>query len=204
MKDVIVATENQGKLEEIRALLGDTFEKFHSLKDFAEKVPVEEDSPLYVGNAMKKARKIGDRFGLPTLADDSGLEVEALQGRPGVYSSRYGRNDEERISRLLIELNDIPWDDRRAAFKAYIALYLPGRDRCYVFYGRLGGYIGFEKHGTGGFGYDPLFYVPSLRRYLAELNLEEKNLISHRSQAVIALRDFLNSAFYRKPSLLNL
>ena len=91
MRDVIVATENKGKLGEIRSLLGNTFDRYYCLKDFPETVVIDEDSPLYVENAMKKARKVGDLFGFFTLADDSGLEVEALQGRPGVYSSRYGK-----------------------------------------------------------------------------------------------------------------
>ena len=100
MKDVIIATENTGKLEEIRSLLGNTFERYCSLKDFREKVFVDEDQPSYVANALKKARKVGDRFGIATLSDDSGLEVEALQGRPGVYSSRYGKDDDDRLTKL--------------------------------------------------------------------------------------------------------
>jgi len=204
MKEIIIATENTGKLEEIKSLLGDTFDKFYCLKDFEEKISIDEDSPLYVANALKKARKVGDRFGIPTLADDSGLEVEALQGRPGVYSSRYGKNDDERIARLLAELKDVPWKQRMAAFKAYLVFYMPEQERCYLFYGELRGYIGFEKHGVKGFGYDPLFYVPECNQYLAEMEMGEKNALSHRGKALLALKDFLNVDFFRSPRFLNL
>ena len=204
MKEIIIATENTGKLEEIKSLLGDTFDKFYCLKDFEEKISIDEDSPLYVANALKKARKVGDRFGIPTLADDSGLEVEALQGRPGVYSSRYGKNDDERIARLLAELKDVPWEQRMGVFKAYLVFYMPAQERCYLFYGELRGYIGFEKHGVKGFGYDPLFYVPERNQYLAEMEMGEKNALSHRGKALLALKDFLNVDFFRSPRFLNL
>jgi len=204
MKDVIIATENTDKFEEIRSLLGNTFERYHSLKDFREKVVVDEDQPSYVANALKKARKVGDRFGIATLSDDSGLEVEALQGRPGVYSSRYGKDDNDRLTKLLSELQGIPFEQRRAIFKSYVVLYMPEQERCYVFYGALKGYIGFERHGTGGFGYDPVFYVPQLKKYIAELSITEKNALSHRGKAVLALKNFLNVDFFRKPRVLNL
>jgi XTP/dITP diphosphohydrolase len=174
------------------------------LKDFPEKVVIDEDRPRYVANALKKARKVGDRFGITTLADDSGLEVEALQGRPGVYSSRYGKNDDERLTRLLGELQGVPFEQRRAIFKSYVVLYMPVQERCYVFYGDLKGYIGLERHGTSGFGYDPVFYEPQLKRYIAELSTTEKNALSHRGKAVLALKNLLNVDFFRKPRILNL
>lgn len=191
MKSVIIATENRGKFSEISALLEHNFDKFYSLGDFVEKIPVEEDSELYVENAMKKARKIGDRFGMHTLADDSGLEVKALGGRPGVRSSRYGKDDNNRIARLLSELEGVPWDQREAVFKAYLAFYMPERERCYVFYGELRGIIGVETHGHNGFGFDPVFYVPELNRYLAEIPMEEKNRLSHRGKAIQAFITFI-------------
>jgi XTP/dITP diphosphohydrolase len=204
MKDVIIATENAGKLDEIKSLLGNTFERYYCLKDLPDKVIVDEDQPSYVANALKKARKVGDRYSIATLSDDSGLEVEALQGRPGVYSSRYGKNDDERLTRLLGELTGVPFEQRRAVFKSYVVLYMPEQERCYVFYGELKGYIGFERHGTGGFGYDPVFYEPQLKKYIAELSMEEKNVLSHRGKAVLALKNFLNVDFFRKPRVLNL
>jgi len=190
MRSVIIATENIGKFREIKALLENEFDEFYSLRDFDEQVSVDEDSELYAENAMKKARKIGDRFGIPTIADDSGLEVEALGGRPGVRSSRYGKNDEERIARLLGELKGIPWEQRGAVFKAYLAFYLPEKDRRYVFYGELRGTIGLEKHGQQGFGFDPVFYISELDKYLAEISMEEKNRLSHRGRAIQAFINF--------------
>jgi len=193
MKDVIVATTNRGKYEEIRRLISGQFDNVHSLLDFEDTVAVDEDSPRYAENAMKKARKVGEHFGMPALADDSGLEVAALGGRPGIHSSRYGRNDRERIARLLGELEGVPREERKATFKAYVALYLPQKDRCYVFYGELKGYIGLEMHGSGGFGYDPVFYSPELGKYLAELSTEEKNTLSHRGRAIAELRKFIGN-----------
>lgn len=190
MRSIIIATENMGKFREITALLRDEFEKFYSLRDFDEKIPIDEDSDFYIENAMKKARKIGDRFGMHAIADDSGLEVKALGGRPGVRSSRYGKNDDERIARLLSELDGVPREEREAVFKAYLAFYMPERERCYVFYGELRGIIGLEKHGQSGFGFDPIFYVPELDKYLAELPMEEKNWLSHRGKAIQAFKDF--------------
>ncbi|OPY75672.1 MAG: dITP/XTP pyrophosphatase [Syntrophorhabdus sp. PtaU1.Bin153] len=201
MRSVIIATENLGKFREIKTLLADEFDVFHSLRDFEEKVPVDEDSMLYIENAMKKARKVGDRFGMYTIADDSGLEVEALGGRPGVRSSRYGRSDDERIERLLSELEGVPWEKREAVFRAYLAFYLPEKQRCYVFYGELKGIIGFERKGVGGFGFDPVFYVPEWNRYLAEMTLEEKNVLSHRGRAIRAFKDFHNVRFFRNPTV---
>jgi len=191
MKSVIIATENVGKFKEIRALLKHNFDEFYSLQDFEEKIPVDEDSELYIENAMKKARKIGDRFGMHTLSDDSGLEVKGLGGRPGVRSSRYGKDDDERITKLLSELEGVPWDQREAVFKAYLAFYMPERERCYVFYGELRGVIGAEKHGQNGFGFDPVFYVPELNKYLAEIPMEEKNSLSHRGKAIQAFINFI-------------
>jgi XTP/dITP diphosphohydrolase len=191
---VIIATENMGKFREIKALLSGEFKTFYSLKDMAEKVVIEEDSPFYSENAMKKARKVGDRFGMCTLADDSGLEVNALGGRPGIHSSRYGRTDDERISKLLSELTAVPWEKRLAIFKAYLVLYLPAKERSYIFYGHLPGIIGTDRHGEGGFGYDPVFYVPSREKYLAELTTEEKNHISHRGRAIASLRSFISDS----------
>ena len=190
MRNVLIATENMGKFREIKAFMEHDFDNFHSLRDFEEKVPVDEDSDLYIENAIKKARKIGDRFGMHTLADDSGLEVKALDGRPGVRSSRYGKNDDERITRLLSELEGIPWDQREAVFKAYLAFYMPERERYYIFYGELRGIIGVERHGQNGFGFDPVFYVPELDKYLAEIPMEEKNQLSHRGKAIKAFKDF--------------
>ena len=197
MKSLIIATGNTGKFLEIKDFLAQEFDTFYSLKDFEEKVEVDEDSPLYTENVAKKARKIGDRFGLETLADDSGLEVDALDGRPGVLSARYGSTDEERVERLLAELKDVEREKRTATFKAYLSFYLPERERSYIFYGALQGLITFEKKGNSGFGYDPVFYLPELKKTMAELTVEEKNRISHRGRALLSFKNFLNVQFYR-------
>jgi XTP/dITP diphosphohydrolase len=203
MTDVIIATANRGKFEEIKSILLREFDRLYSLKDLDGGVDVEEDSPLYLENALKKARKIGDRFCMDTIADDSGLEVKALGGRPGVHSARYGKDDNDRIDRLLAELEGVPWEQRGAIFKAYLALYIPGKERGYVFYGHLKGIIGFERRGAKGFGYDPIFYIPGLDRYVAELTMDEKNRLSHRGKALYALNNFLNTDFFKGPRVLN-
>lgn len=204
MRKIIIATTNNGKYEEIKSVLAGEFDLFYSLLDFPEKIEIEEDSLLYVENALKKARKIGERFGIYTIADDSGIEVDALSGRPGVHSSRYGRNDDERISRLLDELKDVPWDRRKAIFKAYVACYIPEKEISYVFYGFLRGYIGFERTGEGGFGYDPVFFIPGLNKYVAELTRDEKNRISHRGRALQAFKDFIKGDIFSTSKALNL
>lgn len=193
MSDLIIATNNSGKFREIVSLLSGDFENFYSLSDLGDNLVVEEDSPHYSENAMKKARKIGDQFGMATIADDSGLEVNALGGRPGIASARYGKDDEDRIRKILSELEGVPWESRDAVFKAYLAFYLPDKERNYIFFGHLRGIIGTEKHGTGGFGYDPVFFVPKLGKYLAEITTEEKNRISHRGKALRSLKAFLTN-----------
>ena len=196
MKTLVVATKNTGKFKEIKSILGDEFYNLRSLRDFSGDMDISEGSNIYLENALKKARKVGDRFGKYTVADDSGLEVEALDGRPGVYSSRYGKDDRERIDRLLSELDGVPWERRRAVFKAYVVFYIPETERSYVFYGSLKGYIGFEKKGESGFGFDPVFYIPEKNKYVAELAMDEKNSVSHRGRAFLALKRFLNVDFF--------
>jgi XTP/dITP diphosphohydrolase len=189
---IIVATANKGKFEEIREYLAGTFSTFFSLADFAEKVHVVEDRPTYYENAWKKATKVGDRFGIATLADDSGLEVEALRGAPGICSARYGASDRERVDRLFRELRGTPPEGRTAVFKAYLVYYLPHVGQTFMFYGGLRGYIGFERRGEKGFGYDPVFMLPESGKALAELSLEEKNRISHRGRALARFKKFLS------------
>ena len=190
---IVVATANKGKFKEIREYLAGTFTTFFSLADFDEKVEVDEDQPTYYENAWKKARKVGNRFGIATLADDSGLEVEALQGRPGVESARYGANDQERVDRLLRELAGVPTEGRTALFRAYLVYYLPHVGQTFMFYGSLRGYIGVARRGEQGFGYDPVFMLPESGKALSELSLEEKNSISHRGQALARFKKFLSA-----------
>ncbi|HUJ90317.1 MAG TPA: RdgB/HAM1 family non-canonical purine NTP pyrophosphatase [Syntrophorhabdales bacterium] len=190
MHDLIIATTNQGKFREIREVLAGQFSSFYSLSDLENGYTVVEDQQSYAENAWKKARKIGNRFGIDTLADDSGLEVDALNGRPGIYSSRYGKSDAERIDRLLAELDRVEEQSRGAIFKAYLAFYIPAEGRGYFFYGSIRGRIGRERKGRGGFGFDPVFYIPELGKHMAELTIEEKNRISHRGRALTAFSNF--------------
>jgi XTP/dITP diphosphohydrolase len=191
MHDLIVATTNPGKFREIEEVLAGQFTAFHSLLDFKGGYTVVEDQPSYAENAWKKARKIGNRFGMDTLADDSGLEVDALGGRPGIYSARYGKTDPERIDRLLTELDGVGQENRGAIFKAYLAFYMPSEGRGYFFYGSLRGHIGLERRGQGGFGFDPVFCISELGKYMAELTVEEKNRVSHRGRALAGFSNFL-------------
>ena len=196
MRSIIIGTGNVGKFEEIKEALHGEFDRFLSLRDFEGNIEVAEDMPSYPENALKKARKIGNRYAVNTLADDSGLEVEALQGRPGIHSARYGKDDEERIERLLRELEGIPRQGRKAAFKAFLAYYEPVGGLAFIFYGTLRGYIGTEKRGENGFGFDPIFMLPESDKSLAEIGTDEKNRISHRGSALRAFKRFLAA---RKP-----
>ncbi len=191
MQDLIIATTNNGKFREIKEVLASQFSSFYSLRDLVYPSAVDEDQPTYAENAWKKARKIGDHFGINTLADDSGLEVDALGGRPGIYSSRYGANDSDRIEKLLSELSGVPEHQRGAIFKAYLSFYMPSEGRGYLFYGALRGRIEAERKGVGGFGFDPIFFVPELGKCMAELTIEEKNLVSHRGRALASFSSFL-------------
>jgi XTP/dITP diphosphohydrolase len=194
VKSILIATANKGKFEEIKEYLAGRFDRFLSLADFDEEIEVVEDRATYYGNAVKKARKVANRFNINTLADDSGLEVKALKRRPGVYSARYAPTDETKIDKLLMELDRVPLENRRAAFKAYLAYYTPLGGRVCIFYGKLSGYIGFERRGDKGFGFDPVFMLPE-GRSLAELSMEEKNLISHRGRALAAFNKFLTGGW---------
>lgn len=187
-----VATANSGKLIEIESLLEGMNAEVLSLKDFRELPEIVEDGETFIDNALKKARALFAHCGLPTIADDSGLTVDALGGRPGVYSARYagpGADDLKNIEKLLGELKDAPAAERGCAFVCFLA-YVDGRTEK-IFEGRLEGRIGFEMRGKRGFGYDPIFVLPD-GRTVAELPLDEKNKISHRGQA---LKKFVE--FYR-------
>jgi XTP/dITP diphosphohydrolase len=162
--------------------------------DFAEFPETIEDGNTFRDNALKKAREALRFTGLPALADDSGLVVDVLNGRPGVHSARFageGAGDEANNRRLLEELNGIPDNRRQAAFVCVLAFVTP--DGCeQVFSGSVGGTILTAERGEGGFGYDPLFQVDGFERTMAELSLQEKNTISHRGQALQQFRAFLS------------
>jgi XTP/dITP diphosphohydrolase len=185
MDSVIVATRNDGKLREFLTLLGPAAWEIQSLRDLAIQTEHEESGCSFEENARLKALAYSRETGLPVLADDSGLEVSALGGRPGIYSARYagpGASDADRIRRLLQELDRYP-KDRDARFVCALALAQDGIILEEV-RGECKGRIEFEPRGTNGFGYDPIFLFPELGKTYAELNETEKNRHSHRAQAV--------------------
>ncbi|MHB8763997.1 MAG: XTP/dITP diphosphatase [Deferrisomatales bacterium] len=186
---LLVATRNRGKLRELEALLGPHGVQVLGLADLDGVPEVEEDGDTFLANARKKARTLADATGLPALADDSGLAVEALGGRPGVWSARYAgpaATDADNNRKLLAELAGVPPGERGAAFECALVLALPGGGERTAA-GRLSGRILAEPRGTGGFGYDPLFAVDGPDLTLAELSLEAKNRLSHRARALARL-----------------
>ena len=196
---VVVATSNRGKLLEIRAALGFTGWKFVTATELgAEPLDVEETGASFEDNARLKVHAYHDAFGLPALADDSGLEVDVLGGAPGVYSSRYAggccSGDAENNARLMMELEEVPTEQRSARFRCVI-VFLDADGNETVASGACEGAIGFEPRGEGGFGYDPLFWPAATPgRTMAELAMEEKNAISHRGAALRVLAELLGHA----------
>ena len=195
MKHLVVATRNKGKILEINALLAGLVERISGAGDYADFPETVEDGVTFEENALKKAREASRFTGLPALADDSGLVVDALDGRPGVYSARFageGAGDTANNTRLLQECRDIPGDQRQAAFVCVLAFVTPeGTEK--LFSGRIAGQILRAARGEGGFGYDPLFLVDGFERSMAELTLEEKNGISHRARAFMKFREYLET-----------
>lgn len=192
---LIVATQNQGKLKEIRRALADVGIKVEGLESYPDLVPAIEDGTTFKENAKKKAQAIVQQTGKPCLADDSGLAVEALQGRPGVYSARYageGASDSENNLLLLTEMAQVAKNQRQAAFCCVMALCGPNGE-CQFFEGRLEGHILTEEQGAGGFGYDPLFQVDGDHRSLAQFSIDEKNSISHRGKALKQMISAVNN-----------
>lgn len=184
--ELIVATRNSGKLKEIRALLAPLDIVVRGVGEFPELPEVVEDGATFAANATKKAATIARLSGRLTLADDSGLEVAALGGAPGIHSARYAgeeADDSANNRKLLAAMAAFPPGERGAAFVCVMALCAPDGS-CRTFAGRLAGEIIDEGRGAEGFGYDPLFVVAGQQRTLAEIPLAEKNRISHRAQAL--------------------
>lgn len=187
---LVFATNNKNKVEEIKALLPDSLEIL-SLADIGCHEDIEETEKTLEGNARLKANYIAKNYDYNCFADDTGLEVEALNGAPGVYSARYAgpqASYADNVNKLLVELNN--HSDRKAEFKTIIALNLNGKQ--YVFEGICKGQILKEKRGQKGFGYDPVFQPENYNQTFAEMTLEEKSKISHRAIATKKLIDFLN------------
>ncbi|HXF63278.1 MAG TPA: XTP/dITP diphosphatase [Caldilineaceae bacterium] len=202
MRKLLVATHNQGKIREYQALLADLPLTVTSLKDEGVTLDVEETGATFAENAILKARSYAALTGLWTWSDDSGLEVDGLNGRPGVYSARYGGpglTDQERYRRVLTELAATPRERWRARFRCVVAIALPG-GQVYTTEGTLEGQITDSPRGEHGFGYDPIFYLPALGATLAELPPELKNRISHRGQATRAAKELLHRLLAGQPA----
>ena len=198
-KKLVIATRNKGKFTEIEAELKDLSFEFFSL-DGREEIPkdfsIPETASTFEGNAILKATIIGKMTNILTLSDDSGLEVDALGGRPGVLSSRYVQGtDEDRFRKLLKELEDTPDGKRGAQFHAVIALYDPATEKIKTCEGICRGIITRESRGNNGFGYDPVFYHERLGKTIAQMSLEEKNKVSHRGIALQKARKILMDDF---------
>ena len=187
MKELILASNNAHKVEEIKSILEDY--NILTLKDINYTEEIVEDGSTFEENALIKARTISKYSGKTAISDDSGLSVDLLDGRPGVYSARYSKEqtDEKNIEKVLLELNG---QKSKAKFVSVIALVKPDGTEL-TFRGECYGEIIFEKRGTNGFGYDPIFYVPSLNKTFAELSAEQKNSISHRKQSLEKFSQYL-------------
>jgi XTP/dITP diphosphohydrolase len=192
MRRLLFATNNQHKLREVREIIGDRFQVI-SLAEAGFSGEIPETEATLDGNAHQKARYIYERTKMDCFADDTGLEIEALDGRPGVYSARYAGEDcsfDDNINKVLEEMGNT--DNRKAAFRCVICLILGGKE--FIFEGRTDGMIARERHGAGGFGYDPVFIPIDHDQSFAEMDSETKNRISHRGRAMSKLVKFLSHA----------
>jgi len=191
MRTLVFATHNTHKLREVRAMLPDGL-KLVGLTDLGRTDPLPETSDTLEGNALQKARYVKEHYGYDCFADDTGLEVDALHGAPGVYSARYAGEDCDsaaNVRKLLAALDGVA--NRRARFRTVIAFVTDGGQE-HLFEGEVGGHIATEEHGAGGFGYDPIFTPDGYDRTFAQLSADEKNAISHRGRAVRRFVDFLS------------
>jgi len=197
-RTLVMATRNPGKVRELAELLRDLEVRLLSLADFPELPEIPEEGETFAANAAAKALAVARLTGLPALADDSGLEVDALGGWPGVHSARYARDrthpaaptDDDNWRKLLEEMREVPEGRRQARFVCEIALAWPD-GRLWRARGECPGVIARQPRGSGGFGYDPVFFLPEMGVTMAEVGLELKNRLSHRAKALAALRELL-------------
>lgn len=193
MKRIVLATRNEAKRAELERMLAGLPVQVRGLRDYPDVPPLPEEGHTYEANARSKALTVARYLNEVALADDSGLEVDYLEGRPGVQSARFlgeDATDEDRNREVLRLLEGVPPENRTARYRAVVAVAFPD-GQVYTFEGACEGAIALEPRGTGGFGYDPIFYVPELDRTVAELTPQEKDLISHRGQAMRKAREFL-------------
>jgi len=195
MKQLLIATGNEHKLDEFRMLLADLPTELVGLRDVGITDEIAETGTTFEANARLKADGYCRLSGLPTLADDSGLVVDALGGAPGVYSARYGGvQGAAQLALVLDQLRDVPLAERTARFECVLALALPTQPTRVV-RGTVEGVIGSQARGDHGFGYDPLFVLPERNLTMAEISAAEKNVISHRGRAIAAMEPLLRAIF---------
>lgn len=186
MKQIIIATKNKGKAKDFEALFNPLGYEVLTLHDVAEEMDVEETGTTFEENALLKANALAQHLQTIVIADDSGLEIDALDGRPGIYSARYAgeaKDDNANIDKVLEELKNVEDSNRTARFVCAIAVASPSKKLLTV-RGTCEGVIARERKGSNGFGYDPIFFVPAENKMMAELSAEEKGAISHRGNAI--------------------
>jgi XTP/dITP diphosphohydrolase len=196
----LVATHNPGKVQEFAGLLADLDLTWLGLAEQGITLDIPETGTTFYENAILKARGYAAKSGLITLADDSGLEVDGLNGRPGIYTGRYGGEGlthSQRYQKLLAELHGLPWEARTARFRCVIVVARPDGALLGSAEGVCEGYIAETPTGTGGFGYDPVFYLPDRQKTLAQLDPAEKNQISHRGRALRKIEPLLRQLVMR-------
>ncbi len=192
MTKLIIATRNKGKIREIRKILSDIPVKILSLDDVGFGKELKETGKTYEENARIKAETVGKKTGLITLGEDSGLEIDALGGKPGLYSARHCKGtDTDKLNKLLRDLKGIPKEKRTAKYVAVVAIYNPQNKKTSVFKGESHGLITDKPQGTNGFGYDPIFYNFDLGKTNAQASEEEKNRVSHRARALFLVKAIL-------------
>ena len=188
---IIFATKNEGKVREAQKILDSDKIELVTMTRAGINDDIVEDGTTFAENARKKAMEIMKISGLPAIADDSGLEIDFMDKKPGVYSARFMGHDtpyEFKNKKILEMMKDVPEEKRTARFVSAVCLAMPD-GRLIEEEGTIEGIIGYEIKGGNGFGYDPIFYIPELKKYSAELSLEEKNLISHRGKAMRAVKN---------------
>lgn len=190
MKDILIATKNKGKAKDFESIFGPLGYTVKTLDDVASHLDVEETGSTFEANAILKAEALANELNTIVIADDSGLEVDALNGEPGIYSARYAgeaKSDDANMDKLLANLEGVPAEKRTARFVCAIALAQPGK-KTVTYRGTCEGVIANERRGEYGFGYDPIFFVPAQNKMMAELTPEQKSAISHRGAAIQKLR----------------
>lgn len=195
MSKLLIATTNTNKLKEIQSFLNGISYDLISLNDISLNITVKESGKTFEENAIIKAKAYGEASNLLTLSEDSGLEIDVLDGRPGIYSARYVEgSDRDRMNQILKELEGIPFAKRTARYHEVIALYNPIDKEIKTFQGMTEGIIIDKPKGINGFGYDPIFYSTDLKKTFAEASLLEKNQVSHRGKALVEVKKYLTEA----------